>query len=146
MTVMVYDRAVTSQTFSLEDLATLAAVPKRTVRYYIQLGLLERPVGETRGAHYLPSHLDALLRIRQLTEAGISLDRIREVLRGEPPAVPPRARQPGSVEVRSHIWIAPGVELQVSPEQAQATPEDVRKLAQAVVAAWQHIKEQQHDQ
>ena len=146
MTVMVYHRAVTSQTFSLEDLATLAAVPKRTVRYYIQLGLLERPVGETRGAHYLPSHLDALLRIRQLTEAGISLDRIREVLRGEPPAVPPRARQPGSVEVRSHIWIAPGVELQVSPEQAQATPEDVRKLAQAVVAAWQHIKEQQHDQ
>jgi DNA-binding transcriptional MerR regulator len=146
MTVMVYDRAVTSQTFSLEDLATLAAVPKRTVRYYIQLGLLERPVGETRGAHYLPSHLDALLRIRQLTEAGISLDRIREVLRGEPPAVPPRARQPGSVEVRSHIWIAPGVELQVSPEQAQATPEDIRKLAQAVVAAWQHIKEQQHDQ
>ena len=146
MTVMVYHRAVTSQTFSLEDLATLATVPKRTVRYYIQLGLLERPVGETRGAHYLPSHLDALLRIRQLTEAGISLDRIREVLRGEPPAVPPRARQPGSVEVRSHIWIAPGVELQVSPEQAQATPEDVRKLAQAVVAAWQHIKEQQHDQ
>jgi DNA-binding transcriptional MerR regulator len=146
MTVMVYHRAVTSQTFSLEDLATLAAVPKRTVRYYIQLGLLERPVGETRGAHYLPSHLDALLRIRQLTEAGISLDRIREVLRGEPPAVPPRARQPGSVEVRSHIWIAPGVELQVSPEQAQATPEDIRKLAQAVVAAWQHIKEQQHDQ
>ena len=143
---MVYHRAVTSQTFSLEDLATLAAVPKRTVRYYIQLGLLERPVGETRGAHYLPSHLDALLRIRQLTEAGISLDRIREVLRGEPPAVPPRARQPGSVEVRSHIWIAPGVELQVSPEQAQATPEDIRKLAQAVVAAWQHIKEQQHDQ
>ena len=141
-----YHCAVTSQTFSLEDLATLAAVPKRTVRYYIQLGLLERPVGETRGAHYLPSHLDALLRIRQLTEAGISLDRIREVLRGEPPAVPPRARQPGSVEVRSHIWIAPGVELQVSPEQAQATPEDIRKLAQAVVAAWQHIKEQQHDQ
>ena len=146
MTAMVYHRVVTSQTFSLEDLATLAAVPKRTVRYYIQLGLLERPVGETRGAHYLPSHLDALLRIRQLTEAGISLDRIREVLRGEPPAVPPRARQPGSVEVRSHIWIAPGVELQVSPEQAQATPEDIRKLAQAVVAAWQHIKEQQHDQ
>ena len=143
---MMYHCAVTSQTFSLEDLATLAAVPKRTVRYYIQLGLLERPVGETRGAHYLPSHLDALLRIRQLTEAGISLDRIREVLRGEPPAVPPRARQPGSVEVRSHIWIAPGVELQVSPEQAQATPEDIRKLAQAVVAAWQHIKEQQHDQ
>jgi DNA-binding transcriptional MerR regulator len=102
---------VTAQTFSLEELATLAALPKRTVRYYIQLGLLDRPVGETRGAHYLPSHLDALLRIRQLTDAGISLERVREVLRGETPAVPPRARQPSAVEVRSHIFIAPGVEL-----------------------------------
>ena len=116
------------------------------MRYYIQMGLLDRPVGETRGAHYLPSHLDALLRIRQLTEAGISLERVREVLRGDPPAVPPRARQPGSVEVRSHIWIAPGVELQVSPEQAGATPEDIRQLAQAVTAAWQRIKEPKNDQ
>jgi DNA-binding transcriptional MerR regulator len=137
---------VSTQTFSLDELATLAALPKRTVRYYIQMGLLDRPVGETRGAHYLPSHLDALLRIRQLTEAGISLERVREVLRGDPPAVPPRSRQPGSVEVRSHIWIAPGVELQVSPEQAEATPEDIRKLAQAVTAAWQRIKEPKNDQ
>ena len=137
---------MTTQTFSLDELATLAALPKRTVRYYIQLGLLDRPVGETRGAHYLPSHLDALLRIRQLTEAGISLERVRAVLRGDPPAVPPRARQPGSVEVRSHIWIAPGVELQVSPEQAEVTPEDIRQLAQAVIAAWQRIKESMDDQ
>ena len=137
---------MTTQTFSLDELATLAALPKRTVRYYIQLGLLDRPVGETRGAHYLPSHLDALLRIRHLTEAGISLERVREVLRGDPPAVPPRARQPGSVEVRSHIWIAPGVELQVSPEQADATPEDIRKLAHAVAAEWQRIKERKDDQ
>ena len=102
--------------------------------------------GETRGAHYLPSHLDALLRIRQLTDAGISLERIREVLRGDPPAVPPRSRQPGSVEVRSHIWIAPGVELQITPEEAEASPEAIRKLAKAVAAAWQHIKEPTDDQ
>ncbi len=132
---------MTALSFSLDDLATLAALPKRTVRYYIQLGLLARPVGETRAARYLPSHLDALLRIRQLTEAGISLERVREVLSGTPPAVPPRPRQPGSVEVRSHIWIAPGVELQVSPEEAKASPEDIRKLALAVTDAWQRIKE-----
>lgn len=136
---------MSAQTFSLDELCALAAVPKRTVRYYIQLGLLERPIGETRGAHYLGSHLDSLLRIKQLTEAGISLERVREVLRGEPPAVPPRTRQPGSVEVRSHIWIAPGLELQVAPEQAQASPEDIRALAQAVVAAWNRIKENRNE-
>ncbi len=130
-----------SQTFSLDDLCTLAALPKRTVRYYIQMGLLDRPVGETRAAHYLSSHLDSLLRIKQLTDAGISLERVREVLAGEPPAVPPRPRRPGSVDVRSHLWIAPGIEVQISPEEAQASPEQVRALAKAVLAAWNQIKD-----
>ncbi len=130
-----------TQTFSLDDLCTLAALPKRTVRYYIQMGLLDRPVGETRAAHYLSSHLDSLLRIKQLTDAGISLERVREVLAGEPPAVPPRPRRPGSVDVRSHLWIAPGIEVQISPEEAQASPEQVRALAKAVLAAWNQIKD-----
>jgi DNA-binding transcriptional MerR regulator len=128
-------------TFSIDQLCTLAAVPKRTVRYYIQIGLLDRPVGETRGAHYLSSHLENLLRIKQLADAGVSLERIGEVLKGEPPAVPPRPRQAGSVEVRSHIWIAPGIELQVAPEDAQISPEQVRALAQSVLTAWNRIKE-----
>ncbi len=130
---------MTATTFSLDDLCTLAALPKRTVRYYIQIGLLKRPVGETRGARYTSQHLDSLLRIKQLTEAGVSLERVREVLAGEPPVVPPRPRQPGAVDVRSHIWIAPGIELQVAPDQADATPEQVRALAKAVIAAWDQI-------
>jgi DNA-binding transcriptional MerR regulator len=132
---------MSTQTFTIDQVCTLAALPKRTVRYYIQMGLLDGPVGETRGAHYLSSHLDSLLRIKQLTDAGVSLERVREVLRGEPPAVPPRPRQAGSVEVRSHIWIAPGIELQVAPEDAQISPEQVRALAQAVLTAWNRIKE-----
>ncbi len=133
------------QTFSLDDLCTLAALPKRTVRYYIQIGLLDRPLGETRAAHYLSSHLDSLLRIKQLTEAGLSLERVREILRGEPVTVPSRPRQPGAVDVRSHIWIAPGIEVQISPEEAQASPEQVRALAKAVLAAWNRIKEDNNE-
>jgi DNA-binding transcriptional MerR regulator len=136
---------MSTQTFTLDQICTLAAVPKRTVRYYIQMGLLDRPVGETRGAHYLSSHLDSLLRIKQLTDAGVSLDRIREVLKGEPAAVPLRPRQAGSVEVRSHIWIAPGIEIQVAPEQAQISPEQVRALALAVLTAWNRIKEDNNE-
>lgn len=131
--------------FNLEQLCTLAAVPKRTVRYYIQIGLLHRPEGENRGARYLSSHLDTLLRIKQLSEAGISLERIREVLAGEPPAVPPRPVAFGSVEVRSHIRIAPGIEIQVSPEEAQATPEQLRALANEVIAAWNRIRKENHE-
>lgn len=137
---------MTAKTFSLDELCTLAACPKRTVRYYIQLGLLQRPVGETRGAHYTSSHLDSLLRIKQLTEAGVSLERVRDVLAGEPPIVPPRPRQPGAVDVRSHIWVAPGIELQVAPDHAQASPEQVRALAKAVIAAWNQIKKETLDE
>lgn len=135
-----------SSTFTLDQLCTLAAVSKRTVRYYIQIGLLHRPQGENRGARYLSSHLETLLRIKQLSEAGISLDRIREVLAGVPPAVPPRPEAFGTVEVKSHIRIAPGIEIQVSPEQAQATPEQIRALAKEVLTAWNRIKEEDHEE
>lgn len=132
---------MSEQTFTLEQICTLAAVPKRTVRYYIQMRLLPRPVGENRGARYLNSHLDVLLKIKQLTEAGLSLDRVREIVAGEPPGVPPRPKAPGAVEVRSHIWIGPGVELQICPDEADVSPENVRALASAVLQAWRQIKE-----
>lgn len=133
---------MSAQIFSLDQLCTLATVPKRTVRYYIQVGLLDRPEGEKRGAHYLPRHLEQLLRIRQLSDAGVSLERIREVLHGaEQSPVPVLPRAPGSVVVRSHVWLGPGLELQVTPEEAGLSPEQLRQLIQAVTQAYQAIKE-----
>ena len=127
-------------TFTLDELCTLSDTPKRTVRYYIQIGLVDRPIGETKAAYYLTEHLDQLLKIRQLSQAGISLERIREVLSGEAPPVPPRQRKPGSVEVRSHLFIADGVELEISPEQAGLSPEQVRALVRAVMQAYQDLQ------
>ena len=128
-----------SQTFSLDELCTLTDFSKRTVRYYMQLGLVDRPIGETRSAHYLDVHLEQLLRIKKLTDAGVSLERIREVLAGEEPPVPARQRKPGSIEVKSHLFIAPGVELQISPEEADLSPEQVRELIKAIMATAQHV-------
>jgi DNA-binding transcriptional MerR regulator len=132
----------TTKTFTLDELCTLSDTPRRTVRYYIQLGLVDRPIGETRAAHYGARHLEQLLKIRQFTGAGVSLERIREVLSGEAPPVPPRQRRPGSVQVKSHLFIAEGVELQISPEDAGLTPEQVRAFVRAVMQAYQeHHKE-----
>ena len=126
--------------FSLDDLCTLSDTSKRTVRYYMQIGLVDPPLGATKAAHYLHKHLDQLLTIRKLSDAGVSLERIREVLSGEVPPLPPRQRQPGSVEVRSHLLIAEGVELEVSPEQAGLSPEQVRTLVRAVMQAYKDLK------
>lgn len=129
-----------SSTFTLDELCTLSDCPKRTVRYYMQIGLVDRPIGETKAAHYLQQHLDQLLKIRRLSYAGVSLERIREVLSGEAPPVPPRQRKPGSVEVRSHLFIANGVELQISPEESGLSPEQVRALVRAIIKTYQDLQ------
>jgi DNA-binding transcriptional MerR regulator len=126
--------------FNLDDLCTLSDTSKRTVRYYMQIGLVDPPIGSTKAAHYLHQHLDQLLTIRKLSEAGVSLERIREVLSGENPPLPPRQRQSGSVEVRSHLFIADGVELEISPERAGLSPEQVRTFVRAVMKAYEDLQ------
>jgi DNA-binding transcriptional MerR regulator len=129
--------------FTLDQLCTLADCPKRTVRYYVQLGLVERPEGETRAARYGRRHLEQLLQIRQLSEAGVSLERIREVLAGASPPVPLRSRAPGSVQLRSHVWVAPGVELQIDPEEAGMPAERLHSFVRAVMNQWSQHHEPQ---
>ncbi len=128
--------------FTLDQLCTLADGPKRTVRYYVQLGLVDRPEGETRAARYGRQHLEQLLRIRQLSASGLSLEGIREVLAGASPPAPVRARQPGSVQVRSHVWVAPGVELQIDPSEAGLPPDALHLFVQAVMNEWSQRHEQ----
>ena len=130
------------QTFTLDQLCSLADCSKRTVRYYVQLGLVDRPVGETRAARYGRRHLEQLLQIRQLTESGVSLERIRDVLGGASPPVPPRTRAPGSVQVRSHVLLAPGVELQIDPEEAGMPAERLHDFVRAVMNQWSQHHEQ----
>ena len=135
----------TERSLSLDQLCILAELPRRTVRYYIQIGLVDRPIGETRAAYYTDSHLQQLLTIRKWTDAGLSLERIRELLEGADPAVPPpRPRKAGSVEVMSHLIVADGVELVIEPGRAGLKPEEVRNLFKRVLAAYADIiKEQQ---
>ena len=136
---------MSEKTFTLDELCTLTDLTKRTVRYYMQLGLVERPIGETRAAHYTSRHLDQLLRVKQLTEAGVSLERIREVMAGGETPVPTRQRRPGSIEVRSHLFVAPGLEIQISPEEAGMTPEQLRAFVREVMQAAERVMRKDND-
>lgn len=126
---------------TLDDLSALTELPLRTIRYYIQQALVDRPIGEKRGAYYTARHVEQLLTIRKWQTAGVSLERIREILQ-EPPSgllPPPRPRSPGTVEVWSHLVIADGVELTLEPGRAGLSPEAVRTLARSVMALYQQI-------
>lgn len=126
--------------FRFDELCALTELPPRTVRYYIQLGLVDRPIGETRAAYYTGEHVGQLLQIRKWTQAGLSLERIRELLQGEPPEVPARSRGAGTVEVWSHLVVADGVELMVDPARAGLGPEQVRALFAGVGELMQRIR------
>lgn len=127
------------KTYTFEELSTISDVGLRTVRYYIQIGLLDKPIGQTRGAHYTSLHLEKLLRIKQLSEAGISLERIREILNGEKNGIPQNQKQSGQIEVRSHLIVTEGIEIQVSPETAGMSPEELRVFFKRVLETYREI-------
>lgn len=64
----------------LPELADRAGVSIRTVRYYIQQGLLPRPEARGPGAHYTEEHLDRLLLIKRLQKEHLPLAEIRRAI------------------------------------------------------------------
>ena len=134
---------VTGPRLSIDDLATLSGLTARTVRYYIQQGLVDRPVGAKRGAYYEQRHLEQLLLIRRWTEAGLSLDRIKELTAGAPEDPPPRRVQPGSVEVWSRVTLADGLEVHVEPGRAGLSPEQVRALVRGITDLYRQVRTDQ---
>lgn len=130
-------------TFTLDDIAALAELPRRTVRYYIQTGLVDRPQGISKGAFYTQRHVEQLLLIRKWQSAGLSLERIGELLRQQDSGpLPPTPRRAGSVEVWSHLVVADGIELTLEPGRADLTPEQVRAFFRAVTEAYAKIHNQ----
>ena len=135
---------MTEQTphFNLDALSQLADIPVRTIRYYIQAGLITKPAGVGRGAHYNRTHLDQLLEIKKWQLAGLSLTRIQELLEGRngnTPVPPSPAAKPGDVAVWSRVHINPGVELHFDPKTAELTPEQTRALIKATLEAYERI-------
>ena len=122
--------------FALQELCVLADMPVRTVRYYISLGLVDKPHGETRAARYQTAHLEQLLLIKRWSAQGLGLERIRELLHApEEDTAPVRARRAGDITVQSHLLIADGLELAIDPGRAQLNPEQLRHLVRLVMQA-----------
>ena len=129
-----------SRTFTLDEIAVLAQLPRRTVRYYIQTGLVDRPQGVGKGAYYTQSHVEQLLLVRKWQLAGLSLERIGELLKQQAAGpLPPTPRRAGTVEVWSHLVISDGVELNLEPSRAGLSPEQIRAFFRAVTQAYEQI-------
>src|SRR5215831_95655 len=99
--------------YGIAELAERGGVTHRTIRYYVQRGLLPTPLGTWRGPHYTPAHLERLMQIRHLKEPGVPLPDVGALLDGvvQTPVSAPKISPERSTWIRCvHAY---GVELHV---------------------------------
>ncbi|MFZ6873152.1 MerR family transcriptional regulator [Undibacterium sp. Di27W] len=126
--------------YLLPELCLMAEMSVRTVRYYMQIGLVSKPEGGTRAARYGAQHLEQLLLIKKWSSAGVSLERIRELLHGAPAPLEVKLQQIGSISVCTHLTVAHGVELVIDAGKAGWTPEQLREFVRQAIALAESMK------
>jgi len=117
------------RTYGVEELAERAGVSRRTVRYYVQRGLLPPPLGLGRGNHYTEAHLATLVRVRELQEEGVPLEAIAARLQGAP-AEPPSSRVGPLQSTWTRVELGPDIELHVRGRRL--SEEQIRRLEAAL--------------
>lgn len=95
--------------YTIEELCELSGFSRRTVRYYVQQGLLSPPAGRGRGGFYFDSHLEQLLAIKGHQERGLKLSEIQKLIAEAPGTSPEPSRE---LWVRYPIDV--GIEIHVS--------------------------------
>jgi DNA-binding transcriptional MerR regulator len=119
--------------YGIDELANLVGVSRRTVRFYVQQGLLQPPFGVGRGKHYGPEHLARLRAVKALQVQGLSLDDVRRKIAGgdESAEVSALAATPVS-EVAGSRWtrldVAPGIELHLTGRHRTPSARGLQEL------------------
>ncbi len=71
----------------IHELIEKSGVPRRTIYYYTQIGLLPPPKGKGKSYEYTEEHLKRLLLIRKLQKMRHSLKEIKRLFETYPPDV-----------------------------------------------------------
>ncbi len=102
--------------YTIDDLTALTGFSRRTIRFYVEKGLVEAPAGRGKGGFYGESQLSSLRRIAEAKRDGRSLAFLaRETIPGA--GMPPRPESAGPVSMLR--WkLAPGVYLDATSEAA----------------------------
>ena len=126
--------------YSLDELEELTGIAKRTIRFYIQKGLVEAPFGARRTPSYTSKHVEQLLLVKQFKAAGLNLSKIAESMSSGPEALTQKSVKVGEVSVISRVQIAPVIALDIDRQQSDLSEEAIRNLADAII---QHLSNNQ---
>jgi len=109
--------------YTIEELGELTGYTRRTIRYYVQEGLIDPPAGRGRGGFYYDSHVQQLLQIKSFQEKGIGITAMVSLMKKEAvePVLPSR-------EVMVKYQIVPGIEVNISREMEIKEPKKVLEI------------------
>ena len=118
------------ESFDLNELSDRAGVTPRTIRYYIQQGLLPSPDAQGPNTRYTRGHLDRLRLIRDLQREHQPLAKIRaqlegmsdEEVRGVLVASRPSKRPSSAVDYVRSVLAASAAPAAPAPRRAEASP------------------------
>ena len=136
----------TQKHYNIKELSALVDMSARTIRFYIQQGVVDKPFGQNKGAYYTQKHLRQLLTVKKYKEAGVSLERITQIIHEEQgdDTIDYRVK-PGKTEVISRIYLKDGVELTINPERSGLSQQDIRQLGKAVLEFIENIKKEKEN-
>jgi len=120
--------------YTIEDLCELTGFSRRTIRYYVQEGLIDPPAGRGRGGFYFDSHLDKLLKIKSLQDRGLRLSAILPVLKQRDVLESPQEIVAREVWVRYPI--ADGIEIHISrdlEEKERKKLDEIVRIARSIL-------------
>lgn len=113
-------KSVKKDIYNIETLAKLTGLNRRTVRYYIQRGVLQKPYGKGRGHYYTDEHVARIKEIQRLRKQGVPLNKMLEIfsfdLEVERPAKISERFQGSMEETWKRIILNEGLELWVRGE------------------------------
>lgn len=114
--------------YTIQELSELTGYSRRTIRYYIQEGLLHPPSGRGRGGFYYDSHIKKLSQIKSLQDKGLKLESIAEFL------TKPEGRKVQADEIppSREIWIkhplSDGIEIHIRRDQEEKHRKKLEEL------------------
>ena len=126
--------------FNITALSEATQIEPRTIRFYIQQGVMPGPIGAGRGARYTKKHVEILLNINRWKRAGFSLERIKVLIEEEAPVdVEIRPAKLGVPEPWSRIYLADGIEIHIDSTRAELTPEMTNKFIKTINQAYRAL-------
>jgi DNA-binding transcriptional MerR regulator len=131
MTVNCYFRYMDDRKYTIDELCEITGLTRRTIRYYVQEGLIDPPAGRGRGGFYFDSHLKKLQEIKAYQGQRLRLSDIQKVLqRGANPPLP------SPMEIWMKYPVVDGIEIHVLhslEESKRKRLEEVVRFARSVL-------------